>query len=131
MLKVNPAEDARALTQLYLVNLKFSGAEGMATLVYEDRDSADRAVDAILNAVDQHSTISVPDQRGHILTCRPREVMFAMVVDLKREIDHQQDLRIIQEHANASLQQRVQSDPKLRFLAGLNAGQFTVPGRAS
>lgn len=109
---------------MHALNVKLSGAEGVMTLFYDDAAEAKAAGDALANA-DQHACFCMEDRHGNTLRVIPRNVLATFVVDLAKDIARQQEMTITQMREQAKLQTMAQSDPKLRFMAGMQGANLT------
>lgn len=115
---------------MFIVNVKIASAEGQVALFVETKEAGVALVKGFYDA-DQHAAFSTTDQRGHTMVCRPRDIQFITIVDLKRDIENQGELALIQAREQEKLNAKVRNDPSMKFLAGLaNGGRIGQQNRA-
>lgn len=92
---------------MFILNLTLTGAAAQVALCFKDEDSAWRAARQVTEVDDLHAIVRVNDQQGQSILCRPRDLLFATVVDLDRDIARQTDMAVKQHIAQGKLEQAV------------------------
>lgn len=108
---------------MFVLNVFVQGAAGQVALFYESENQASKTAESIFQTKEIHDQIILVDQRGHQLFCRPRDVLFATVIDMQKDVAHQGDVQLFQAKEQMKFDAKVRADPSLRFLSGLNGAQ--------